>query len=139
MAHDRDVTRKIRNTGRTIDVDGRLPALERVLRGEESLVAVDVYGSYGTRFQTPLSDVDLAVLFADGSDPQGSGLMELIGTITGALREDDVSGLVLNRAPLAMQHRVLARGRRLIVVDEAPGDFEAFITAIVSAYLVPSD
>jgi hypothetical protein len=40
------------------------------------------------------------------------------------LHEDDVSVTLLNRAPLAFQHRVLAQGRRLLVRDEiAHADF----------------
>ena len=118
------MTRKIRNTGRAIDVSDRIPALVEMLGNEPDLVAVYLYGSYGTPDQTPLSDVDLALLFADDEVPTPKEHVTLIGRIIEALREDDVSVTLLNRAPLAFQHRVLAQGRRLLVRDEiAHADF----------------
>jgi len=124
------MTRKIRNTGRAIDVSARLAALERTLRNVRGLAAVYLFGSYGTEFQTPLSDVDLALVFVDGATVTTKRLVELIGCITEALHEDDVSVTILNRAPLAFRFRVLAEGRLLLMLDEiAHADFlEATIT-----------
>jgi len=124
LLHNGAMTRKIRNTGRMIDVSARLPELESILSDVPGLAAVYLYGSYGTRFQTPLSDVDLALVFADGEEPSPRQHLELIGRITEALREDDVSVTILNTAPLAFRHRVLAEGRRLLLRDEiAHADF----------------
>ncbi len=118
------MTRKIRNTGRMIDVSDRLPALVEMLDDEPGLVAVYLYGSYGTPDQTPLSDIDLGLLFTDDQVPTPKEHVALITRIIEVLREDDVSVTVLNKAPLAFQHRVLAQGRRLLVRDEiAHADF----------------
>lgn len=95
-----------------------------MLGGMKGLVAVYLYGSYGTPFQTPLSDVDLALVFAEEQVPQARQHLELIGRITETLQEDDVSVTILNSAPLAFQHKVLAEGRRLLLLDEiAHADF----------------
>jgi len=118
------MTRKIRNTGRAIDVSADMPELKRMLENVQGLVAVYLYGSYGTPYQTPLSDVDIAVVFRDGDEPPPKLHLELIGRISDALREDDVSVTVLNKAPLAFQHRVVADGRLVFVCDEtAHADF----------------
>ncbi len=118
------MTRKIRNTGRSIDVSRQLPALESMLAEVPGLAAAYLYGSYGTPFQTPLSDVDIALVFADGRVPSPQQHLELIGRVTQTLREDDVSVTILNNAPLAFRHRVLEQGRRLLVCDEiALADF----------------
>ena len=118
------MTRKIRNTGQSIDVSKQLPALESMLAEVSGLAAAYLYGSYGTPFQTPLSDVDIALIFADGQVPSSRQHVELIGRITETLHEDDVSVTILNNAPLAFQHRVLERGRILLVRDElAHADF----------------
>ena len=125
LLHNGAMTRKIRNTGRMIDVSERLPALESILGDVPGLAAVYLYGSYGTPFQTPLSDVDLALVFVDGEEPSPRQHLELIGRITEALREDDVSVTILNRAPLAFRHRGFGRrSRRLFLRDEiAHADF----------------
>lgn len=59
------MTRKIHNTGRMIDVSDHMPALVEMLGDEPGLVAVYLYGSYGTSDQTPLSDVDEARFFEE--------------------------------------------------------------------------
>jgi predicted nucleotidyltransferase len=118
------MTRKIRVTGEVLDVAPRLRALERTLREIPGLAAAYIYGSYGTPSQTPLSDLDLALVFAEGCDPSPQQVVELIGRVCEALREDDVSVTVLNHVPLAFQYKVLAEGRRLLLLDEiAHADF----------------
>jgi len=112
------MTRKIRSDGRAIDVSARLPALEETLREVPGLAAVYLYGSYGTPSQTPLSDIDIALVFQEGREPSPQQHLELIGRIIAALHEDDVSVTVLNDAPLALRHKVLAEGRRLLLLDE---------------------
>ena len=124
------MTRKIRNTGRAIDVSAHMAALKRALMEVRGLAAVYLFGSYGTPFQTPLSDVDIALVFAEDDDSWPLRHVELIGCITEALHEDDVSVTILNRARLAFRHRVLAEGRLLLLLDEiAHADFlESTIT-----------
>jgi len=104
--------------------------LERALMEVRGLAAVYLFGSYGTPFQTPLSDVDIALVFVEDDDSSLPQHLELIGRITEALHEDDVSVTILNRAPLAFRHRVLAEGRLLLLLDEiAHADFlESTIT-----------
>jgi predicted nucleotidyltransferase len=116
--------RKLHNDGRPLDVEDRLPALESALRAVPGLAACFLYGSYGTEWQTPLSDVDLAFVFRGEQAPDFDGELGLIGTVTDALREDDVSVTHLNRAPLALRFDILSKGRPLFVFDEvALADF----------------
>jgi len=116
--------RKLHNDGRTIDVSDRLPTLDAELRKVPGLAAVYLFGSYGTEHQTPLSDVDLAFVFAEGRVPDGKGHLSLIGTVTSALHEDDVSVSLLQRVPLALRFSILSKGRPLFVYDEiALADF----------------
>ena len=122
--HVPHMIRKLRNTGRPIDIDDRLPELAHALREVPGLVAAYLYGSYGTPDQTPLSDVDLAVVYRAGEVPDFEQHLRLIGRVTGTLGEDDVSVTVLNRASVLFQRRVLREGRRLLVTDAvAHADF----------------
>lgn len=126
------MTRKIRNTGRAIDVSAHLEKLKRTLGEVPGLAAVYLYGSYGTPFQTPLSDIDIALIFSEENEPSSAHYAELIGRVTEALREDDVSVTILNRAPLALQHRVLADGRPLLILDEI--DHADFVECTITRY-----
>lgn len=62
--------------------------------------------------------IDLAFVFADGQVPDGKGHLSLIGTVTGALHEEDVSVTLLQSSPLALRFSVLSKGRPLFVYDE---------------------
>lgn len=116
--------RKIRNTGKVIDVKSRLDALGERFSAVPGLVAVYLYGSYDTPLQTPLSDVDLAVVFRGDTAPDADERLRLTGVAMDTLAEDDVSLTFLNRAPLPFQHEVLRTGRPLLVRDEvALADF----------------
>jgi predicted nucleotidyltransferase len=118
------MTRKLRNTGRILDVSRHLDDVLQYLRGLDGLVAVYLYGSYGTRYQTPLSDIDLALVFDEQNVPGGKLQLEIVGRVMQTLHEDDVSVTFLNDAPLSFRHKVLAEGRLLLLLDEiAHADF----------------
>jgi predicted nucleotidyltransferase len=118
--------RRLRIDGKPIDVDDRLPDLVETLRSVEGLVAAYLFGSYGTAYQTPLSDVDIALVFRDDAVPDFEADLRLLGTITSALAEDDVSIVILNGADVIFQFRVLETGRPLLVTDStALADFSA--------------
>jgi len=72
------MTRKIRNTGRAIDVSAHLEKLKRTLGEVPGLAAVYLYGSYGTPFQTPLSDIDIALIFSEENEPSSAQYAGLI-------------------------------------------------------------
>jgi predicted nucleotidyltransferase len=96
-----------------------------------------LYGSYGTPDQTTLSDVDLALLFAQGREPRGSDELQLIGRILHTLKEDDVSVTILNRAPPIFQYTVLETGRSLICKDHvARADFIAQVLSRYADYMI---
>ena len=120
--------RKLRNTGEAIDVSDRLDALLELFRGVPGLVALYLYGSYGTPDQTPLSDVDLGVIFERDAVPEPRERVRLTGETMATLHEDDVSLTFLNRAALPFQHEVLRTGRLLLVTDEvALADFREYV------------
>ena len=118
--------RKLHNDGRPIRIEDRLPALEEVLRATPGLVAAYLFGSYGTEDQTPLSDVDLALVFKQGASPGFDEELRLRGRILDALAEEDVSITLLDQAPPVFQLRVLETGRLLYCADpDALADFQA--------------
>ena len=73
--------RKLRTDGRPIDIAAHLDELRELLAAEPGMVAGYVFGSYGTPAQTPLSDVDLALVFRPHALPGFRGEIELIGRV----------------------------------------------------------
>ncbi|GAB6876933.1 type VII toxin-antitoxin system HepT family RNase toxin [Thermaerobacter litoralis] len=111
------MVRKLRVTGEFLRVDERLGRLPGVFARFDGLVAAFLHGSYGTPHQTPLSDVDLAVVYRPERLPDLRELANLQGDVEDALGLEDVSVTVLNRTPLPFQLRVLTDGRVLYVAD----------------------
>jgi uncharacterized protein len=129
--------RKIHLTGEMLNVDDRMDALLEVCRQTPDLVAAYLFGSYGTEYQTPLSDVDLAFVFRLGHEPDADAEMEFRGRVLDALQEEDVSIVLLNRVPCIFQMKVLRTGRRLYCGDEiALADFVERVVNVHGDYII---
>jgi predicted nucleotidyltransferase len=124
--------------GKAIDVEPYLDDLRRYLEDLDGLVAAWIYGSYGTPEQTPLSDLDLALLFQKGRVPEFKRQLEIYAKIPEILHEDDdISVTILNRSPVLFQFRVLETGRQLICRDRvALADFVEFVISRHADYIV---
>ena len=111
--------RKLTSPDQKLSLQEHLPTLE-TLFANSGAAALYLYGSHGTPQQTPLSDIDLAVVMPLGQQVDELGLLGDVAALVG----DDVSVTVLNRAPLPFRFRVLATGRPLFVFDkDALADF----------------
>ena len=120
-----------------IDVTARLGDLMAELQGLDGLVAAWIYGSYGTPYQTPLSDLDLALLFRPDRVPGWRDQVGIHSRIAEVLQEEDVSVLVLNRTPVRLQFKVLAEGRQLLCRDPvALADFTERVLAEHSDFII---
>lgn len=124
--------------GKAIDVEPYLDDLRRYLEDLDGLVAAWIYGSYGMPEQTPLSDLDLALLFQKGRVPEFKRQLEIYSKIPEILHEDDdISVTILNRSPVLFQFRVLETGRQLICRDPiALADFVEFVISRHADYIV---
>jgi predicted nucleotidyltransferase len=119
-------------TGKPIDIEPYLDDLRNYLGGLDGLVAAWIYGSYGTPYQTPLSDVDLALLFRREKLPDFYGHGRLYTDIHAILHEEDVSVTILNRSPVLFQFRVLETGRQLVCSD--PVALADFVESVISRH-----
>ncbi|NPV27704.1 MAG: nucleotidyltransferase domain-containing protein [Firmicutes bacterium] len=93
-----------------INIDEHIPSLINYCQNNQHIIAMYLYGFYGTKYQTPLSDVDLAVILDLKKDFNLADQLELHAEICEVLREDDVNLTVLNRAPLTMMFKVISTG-----------------------------
>jgi predicted nucleotidyltransferase len=108
---------RLSRTFNKIDLRGKIPQLIQYFTSKRNILAVYLYGSYGTEYQTPLSDVDLALLFIAGTKITFEEQLNLAGDISDIVQEDDVNLLFLNEVPVTMQFEVLLTGRLIFKRD----------------------
>ncbi|MBT9258271.1 MAG: nucleotidyltransferase domain-containing protein [Clostridiales bacterium] len=131
------MVRKLKLTGEPIRVDAELARLPAVFARYTDLAAAFLHGSYGTSDQTPLSDVDLALVYRPGRLPTLDEELRLIGDVEDTLGIEDVSITVLNRAPLPFQFRVVANGRLLYCADAiALADFQERVCKLYGDFVI---
>ncbi len=87
---------------------------------DEPIEIVYLFGSQARGDAGPLSDVDIAVLACDDVPPDDYTALQLrlMTRLMRALKRDDVQVVILNRAPILLQHRVIRDGRLLLCRDE---------------------
>ena len=109
------------------EVDARIPDLARRLSADARVAAVWLFGSRAHGDADALSDVDLAVLAAGVPTQQelATWQLEWLCAANETLRTDEVSLVVLNRAPLVLRSEAL-RGARLLFArsPEIAADYE---------------
>lgn len=102
------------------DVLEYIPLLVEKLSLDGDIVALYLFGSYAEGRQTPVSDVDLAVLL-ERNFPRKyyfEKKLNLLSRVTSILKTDEVDLIVLNQAPPAFSYQVLYKGKLLF---EKPG------------------
>ncbi|SPF55222.1 putative nucleotidyltransferase [Candidatus Desulfosporosinus infrequens] len=84
---------------------------------EQQISAVFLFGSLATNKETPLSDVDLAVLYHKGLslDELDRFHLQVMGIITDLLQSDDIDVINLNTAPLTMQYGAIKQSKILLL------------------------
>jgi len=92
-----------------------IDSLKGFLDASDNVVAAYIFGSFGTEKQTPISDIDIAVLFGNKIS-----LMEELNyaaEISSILHREDVDVINLNSAPVHIQHQVLYSGEKIYETD----------------------
>jgi len=108
-------------------VDDRLDDVRDYLSAEPSVAAAFLFGSYGTDYQNPLSDLDIAVLFVPGTEVNPDAVGRISGDLADLFGEDDVNVVALNKVPITLQFEVLSTGRLLCKKGLYLEDFHEFV------------
>src|SRR5712692_108869 len=89
-------------------------ALIAFLKTQPDIVAAYLFGSLAQGRATPHSDVDIAILLADGADDLAmtNRRLQLMGDLAPFV-SGSLDVVVLNNASPVLQHQVLRHGRRL--------------------------
>lgn len=89
------------------------------------IIAIYLFGSSGTVYETAESDVDIAVLSLAKLD-MGKRL-DLINALIGVLHKDKVDVIDLRTAPVVLKFQVIMTGKRIFCSDLYAGDsFEMY-------------
>ena len=97
--------------------DEQLRIMAACMEGQCDILAFYLFGSYGTKQQTLLSDIDFAVLPMPGETLDVWRELDLLGELQQISEEDDTNLVNLSRAPVTLQMKVLAGGRLLYCRD----------------------
>lgn len=90
----------------------RLQQIISMLKLRDTVAALYLFGSYAAGRPTPLSDIDIAVLFDVSVDKEAflSERLKLLVELSSILGTDAVELVVLNEAPPALGYRVTRDG-----------------------------
>lgn len=97
---------------------------------EPSVISVYLFGSFGTELQTPLSDLDIGVLY-DGNVPVMEELKQA-AEISSLLSLEKIDLINLNKAPVHLQHEILYRGEQIF--NRIPERTEDFVENVLEIY-----
>ncbi len=115
-----------------------MPAIQKYLSGCEDLAASYLFGSYGTEYQLPLSDVDIGILFfPDGYSPDR--LLEISAELSLIALEEDINVVALNTVPITLQYEVVATGKLLHKTENYLEDFIEFVLKRYADYKIDLD
>lgn len=92
-----------------LNIEHKMPLLEELFATLPDLQTVYLFGSYGTGYQTPGSDVDFAVLC--GREITIKEEAAILNKLSILLDTDRVDLLTLNKAPLSLQFKIISEGR----------------------------
>ncbi|EEG79083.1 type VII toxin-antitoxin system MntA family adenylyltransferase antitoxin [Dethiobacter alkaliphilus] len=92
-----------------LKLDDKLLALRELFPALPHVQTVFLFGSYGTEYQTPLSDIDFAVYFNKKVSVDDEA--DLLSKLSIALDTDRVDLVNLNKAPLSLQFNVISEGK----------------------------
>ncbi len=100
--------------------------IKKVLRHYPETQAIYLFGSYGTEYERPESDADIALLLPpDVSKKTGSLAMSRLSSELQSLLKRDVDLINLRQAPTVLRKEVVADDRRIHTGDErAAEEFE---------------
>lgn len=98
------------------NIKEKIQELTAFIRQKENIIALYIFGSYGTKYQHLSSDMDFAVLFKDRLSLYEE--LELESDISQIFKRDDIDIVNLNKAPIDISHQVLYTGDLLFCKDE---------------------
>lgn len=98
------------------NIKDKMQELTTYIKQNKNIIALYIFGSYGTKYQHENSDLDFAILYKDR--PSLFEELEIESDISQIFHRDDIDVVNLNKAPIDMSHQVLYTGDLLFCRDE---------------------
>ncbi len=108
----------------------QLEKLQAFFKEYPQIAAVYLFGSFGTEFQMPTSDIDLGVVFSQPVELKQE--LEIDVELSMFLNTDKVDFVNLARTPLRLQFKALKEGE--LVSENNPIANSNFIEKVVKQY-----
>jgi len=99
------------------EAEDRLPLLAGKLSERNDVSAIYLFGSRALQLADEMSDIDIAILFKDDKLTFDEEL-QLLNEINSILRTDEVSLVILNKAPLVIRNGVIKGAKVLYSADD---------------------
>jgi len=107
-------------------------AMSEYGQGRGDILALFIYGSYGTKYQTPMSDLDLAVLPLPDVKLDLAEELDITVRLMEICKTDHVNMINLYKVPVTLQMKVLEHGRLLYCADEL--QLADFVELVIKRY-----
>jgi predicted nucleotidyltransferase len=107
-------------------IEDKLNLLFDNLKNKPNIVALYIFGSYGTEYQNEHSDIDFAVLYNIVPNLNDELILEV--EFSEIFETDNIDIVNLNCASLEFQHKVIYTGDLLYCKDELKlADFKEYV------------
>jgi len=103
---------------------------QEFFRSRDEIAAVYLFGSFGTEFEHPQSDIDLGIVFARPVTLPEE--LEMDAALSLHVSHDRIDLVNLNRAPIALQFRALREG--VLVYEGDYNKHSDFIEFVIKTY-----
>ncbi|MEN6514861.1 MAG: nucleotidyltransferase domain-containing protein [Fervidobacterium sp.] len=114
-------------------IEKELEELKVYLSYDLNIIALYIFGSYGTEEQDERSDIDFAVLYDRNVSLEEE--LELEVKISDIFQRDDIDVINLNKASINLQHNVIYTGDLIYCSDEVKlADFKEKVFNIYGDY-----
>ncbi|RKL63574.1 nucleotidyltransferase domain-containing protein [Thermoanaerobacteraceae bacterium SP2] len=97
-------------------ISREVKGLISMIKKNKNIIALYIFGSFGTKQQHPSSDIDLAILFQE--EPPLFDFLCLEADICKILQRDDVDVINLNSSSIDIQFQVISTGDLLYCSNE---------------------
>jgi len=98
--------------------DQQFASMIDYIKARYDILAFYIYGSYGKKYQTPLSDLDLAILPMPEANLDLDTELGIEVRLSEICKSDHVNMINLANASLPFQMKVLEQGRLLYCADQ---------------------